>query len=334
MIAPPKGFSMRLRNYLVAFALCLASCAAFGQGAAVTANLTAQASTCTPALPGSACLILPIGASTNTVVATLGGTFSGTLQFEASGDGASTWVSVAATPSSGGSSVTSATGTGSWQIQAGGYSYLRIRCSTYASGTVIATLNPSKAVTTSASSGSGSGTVTSVAATGANGIGVTGSPITASGTLAFSLGAITPTSTNGVSAATMAFLDATSSVQTQLNAKAPLASPALTGTPTGPLGNITQTIASGSSAMGTSAVGSGTCATVVTATATGTATTDAIIVSPNADPTGVTGYAVSATGSLYIQAYPTAGSVNFKVCNNTSGSLTPAALTLNWRVVR
>lgn len=39
-----------------------------------------------------------------------------------------------------------------------------------------------------------SGTVTSVAATGANGIGVTSSPITSSGILAFSLGAITPTS--------------------------------------------------------------------------------------------------------------------------------------------
>lgn len=44
------------------------------------------------------------------------------------------------------------------------------------------------------SSGDGSGTVTSVSATGSNGIGVSGSPITASGTLALSLGAITPTS--------------------------------------------------------------------------------------------------------------------------------------------
>lgn len=85
---------------------------------------------------------------------------------------------------------------------------------------------------------SGTGTVTSVAVTGANGIGVSGSPITSSGTIALSLGAITPTSTNGVSAATMAFLDATSSVQTQLNAKAPLASPALTGTPTVPTATV------------------------------------------------------------------------------------------------
>lgn len=93
-------------------------------------------------------------------------------------------------------------------------------------------------------------------------------------------------------------------------------------------------IASGTSAMGTGAISSGTCATVVTTTATGTATTDTIIVTPNADPTGVTGYAVSATGSLYIQGYPTSGNVNFKVCNNTSGSLTPSALTLNWKVIR
>jgi hypothetical protein len=93
-------------------------------------------------------------------------------------------------------------------------------------------------------------------------------------------------------------------------------------------------IANGTSAMGTSAISSGTCATVVTTSATGTATTDTIIYTPNADPTGVTGYAVSATGSLYIWAYPTTNNVNFKVCNNTAGSLTPSALTLNWKVIR
>jgi hypothetical protein len=97
---------------------------------------------------------------------------------------------------------------------------------------------------------------------------------------------------------------------------------------------LTQTIASGTAAMGTGAITSGTCATVVTVAATGTATTDVIVYTPNADPTAVTGYAVSASGSLYIWAYPTANNVNFKVCNNTAGSLTPSALTLNWRVTR
>jgi hypothetical protein len=93
------------------------------------------------------------------------------------------------------------------------------------------------------------------------------------------------------------------------------------------------TVASGTSAMGTSPISSGTCATVVTTTATGTTTANKIVATPSTDPTGVTGYAPSASGSLYIQAYPTSNNVNFKVCNNTAGSITPAALTLNWTVI-
>ena len=54
----------------------------------------------------------------------------------------------------------------------------------------------SSGVETPLGGGSGGGTVTSVAATGANGVTVSGSPITGSGTLAFGLGAITPTSVN------------------------------------------------------------------------------------------------------------------------------------------
>lgn len=96
----------------------------------------------------------------------------------------------------------------------------------------------------------------------------------------------------------------------------------------------TQTIVSGSQAMGTSAISSGTCATVINTTATGVAATDAIQATPNADPTGVTGYAVASGGSLYIVVWPTANTINWKVCNPTSGSLTPAALSMNYRVVR
>lgn len=96
----------------------------------------------------------------------------------------------------------------------------------------------------------------------------------------------------------------------------------------------TVTIASGTSALATGAITSATCATVVTTTATGTATTDDIIADFNADPTAVTGYTPSASGMLTIIKYPTTNNVNFKVCNNTSGSITPGAITLNWRVVR
>jgi hypothetical protein len=44
----------------------------------------------------------------------------------------------------------------------------------------------------------GTGTVTSVGVSGANGIGVSGSPVTASGTIALSLGNITPTTVNSI----------------------------------------------------------------------------------------------------------------------------------------
>lgn len=99
-------------------------------------------------------------------------------------------------------------------------------------------------------------------------------------------------------------------------------------------GGITSTIASGTSAMGTSAIGSAACATVVTTAATNTATTDVVTASFNGDPTAVTGYVPATAGMLTIISYPTSGNVNFKVCNNTSASITPGAITLNWRVVR
>ena len=99
-------------------------------------------------------------------------------------------------------------------------------------------------------------------------------------------------------------------------------------------GGSTQTVAAGTAVLGTSAITSGSCATVVTSAATNTATTDTISFTPNADITAVTGYAPVTTGGLAIYPYPTANNVNFKVCNPTSSSITPGAVTLNWRVTR
>lgn len=99
-------------------------------------------------------------------------------------------------------------------------------------------------------------------------------------------------------------------------------------------GGISSTIASGTSALGTGAIASATCATVVTTAATNTATTDVVTASFNGDPTAVTGYVPLTTGMLTIIGYPTLNNVNFKVCNNTSSSITPGAITLNWRVIR
>lgn len=115
--------------------------------------------------------------------------------------------------------------------------------------------------------------------------------------------------------------------------------------PTGALGTVTltlpaltktltATIASGAKALNTTAVSAGTCGTVQTDTATGTLTTDAIAVSFAADPSSTTGYNPSG-GMLTIMHYPTADTVNFKVCNPTASSITPGGtVTINWRVIR
>lgn len=99
-------------------------------------------------------------------------------------------------------------------------------------------------------------------------------------------------------------------------------------------GGSTTTIAAGTSALGTGAISSATCATAVTTTATNTATTDVVTAGFNGDPTAVTGYIPSTSGMLTIIVYPTVNNVNFKVCNNTTSTITPGAITLNWRVVR
>ena len=104
------------------------------------------------------------------------------------------------------------------------------------------------------------------------------------------------------------------------------------GSAWGPLNGYT--VASGTAALGTSLIGSGACATVVTVAATGVLTTDAIEWTPNADISGVTGYAPVTTGALSIYPYPTANNANFKVCNPTASGITPGAVTLNWRVPR
>lgn len=108
-----------------------------------------------------------------------------------------------------------------------------------------------------------------------------------------------------------------------------LRAPAAAGT-----GRIAQVIASGAKALATSAISSAACSSAQTDTATGTLTTDAITVSFNGDPTAITGYVPLTAGMLTIIPYPTADTVNFKVCNNTGSSITPGAVTLNWHVTR
>lgn len=65
---------------------------------------------------------------------------------------------------------------------------------TLSEGTGVTLTQSGQDISIAASGGSGSGTVTSIGISGANGIGVTGSPVTGSGTIDISLGDITPDS--------------------------------------------------------------------------------------------------------------------------------------------
>jgi hypothetical protein len=98
---------------------------------------------------------------------------------------------------------------------------------------------------------------------------------------------------------------------------------------------IPQTIlATTTAVLGTSPISGNSCASVVTVSATGVATTDTITWAPNADISAVTGYGAGSTDGLKIYPYPTADNINFKVCNGTSSSITPGAVTLNVAVYR
>lgn len=94
-------------------------------------------------------------------------------------------------------------------------------------------------------------------------------------------------------------------------------------------------VAKGNKALATGAISSGTCTSAQTDTATGATTSDAASFTFSADPTSTTGYMPSTNGMLTIIPYVTANTINFKVCNNTSSSITPgAAVTVNWIIVR
>ena len=87
-------------------------------------------------------------------------------------------------------------------------------------------------------------------------------------------------------------------------------------------------------ALNTALIASGAAASTVTATCTGLATTDNIELDFNGSPLAVTGYVPSANGMLGIIKWPSSNTINISVVNNTSASITPGAITLNYRVVR
>ena len=96
----------------------------------------------------------------------------------------------------------------------------------------------------------------------------------------------------------------------------------------GSLQTLPRVVASGVEALATSAIGAGVCVTTDTAiSAAGVVAADILDWSWNAAPD-------DSTSKLIVSAYAGSATVNFKVCNPTAGSLTPAIVSINWRVTR
>lgn len=87
-------------------------------------------------------------------------------------------------------------------------------------------------------------------------------------------------------------------------------------------------VASGTSALTATAVASAACQTTVTTAASGALTSDVVTWDYASAPVAAT------DGRLVIHSWATANNVNFMRCNHTAASVTPTAITLNWKVVR
>lgn len=99
-------------------------------------------------------------------------------------------------------------------------------------------------------------------------------------------------------------------------------------------GGTVVTICSGTVALPTTAISSGTNGTITTATCTGLLTTDNIQLDFNGNPTATTGFFPSTSGTLTIYKWPTAGQINVMFQNNTGSVVTPGAISVNYHVFR
>jgi hypothetical protein len=134
--------------------------------AAFAQNITAASTTCAGT---GACVQQAVTDQDGGSTIGISGTFSATLQFEATNsqnptDPAAVWSSIQLTPTSSSTAATSATAPGLWQGNVAGLTGIRVRCSTYTSGTVAVVIHISPISARSNGSGGAGGAVASVTA--------------------------------------------------------------------------------------------------------------------------------------------------------------------------
>lgn len=122
---------------------------------ATSGTITAASTDCTV---GQSCIVLNNlttgSASSGGVTASVQGTYSGTNQFEGTTDGTN-WVAINGLPLNSTTGASSTTSTGVWQFNVAGLKSIRIRCSSYSSGTANITIQASTASARSGGGGSG-----------------------------------------------------------------------------------------------------------------------------------------------------------------------------------
>lgn len=140
-----------MKKLLLLLALFCASGLSFAQ-LSNSGPITASASSCVAT--NAACVFQTLynspAVSTSFLTVTLSGTFTATLQFEATNGavpdpGTDAWSSVSCTPIAGGTGVTSATAAGAWSCSIGGLTQFRVRASAFTSGPVQALIQATPA---------------------------------------------------------------------------------------------------------------------------------------------------------------------------------------------
>jgi hypothetical protein len=137
-----------MSKFLTALAVAVALCATPVHGQSTFSKATLTSATC----PGSGCVLLSVTGVGGAAVQ-ITGTYSGTLSFEGSVDGV-TFTALNLTPIASTTPATSTTSTGVWSGGVGGLTVVRVRMSSYASGSAFVTI---QAAPTSARGGGGGG---------------------------------------------------------------------------------------------------------------------------------------------------------------------------------
>jgi len=109
---------------------------------AYSSKITTNGTDCSVA---TNCLVVNLPQDKGGATLVLAGTWTGTVTFEASGDGGATWVAVNVMPVAATTAVTTATANGVWQVNTAGFTGLRMRASAAVTGSATATITTSAA---------------------------------------------------------------------------------------------------------------------------------------------------------------------------------------------